>query len=280
MATYAIGDVQGCFDELKTLLNKINFNSDCDQLWFCGDIVNRGPKSLDTLRFIRSLKGNAITVLGNHDLHLLATAYLQNKSGKHDTFSDILQASDLSDILEWLRHRPLIHNDNNITLLHAGIHPDWSLQKALTLAHEVETLLQSDKHLEFYKHMYGDKPNNWQETLSGWSRYRFITNALTRLRYCDTMGKQALNAKGPPGSQAVGLLPWYEIPNRKTKDDVIIFGHWSTLPQAGISAINNTYAIDSGCLWGGGLTALRIDTLPFEYTRLQCPGAQKPPTKY
>ena len=280
MATYAIGDVQGCFDELKTLLNKINFNSDCDQLWFCGDIVNRGPKSLDTLHFIRSLEDNAITVLGNHDLHLLATAYLQNKPGKHDTFSDILQTNDLSDILEWLRHRPLIHHDNNITLLHAGIHPDWSIQKALTLASEVEALLQSDKHLEFYKHMYGDKPNNWQENLSGWSRYRFITNALTRLRYCDAMGKQALNAKGPPGSQAAGLLPWYEIPNRKTKDDVIIFGHWSTLPQAGISTINNTYAIDSGCLWGGGLTALRIDTLPFEYTRLQCPGAQKPPTKY
>ncbi len=280
MATYAIGDVQGCYDELKSLLKKIKFNSDCDQLWFCGDIINRGPKSLDTLHFIRSLEDSAITVLGNHDLHFLATAYLHNKPGRHDTFTDILQASDLPDILEWLRQRPLIHHQENIALLHAGIHPDWSIQKALALANEVEILLQGDNHLDFYKHMYGDKPSNWQETLSSWPRYRFITNTFTRLRYCDTAGKQSLNAKGPPGSQADGLLPWYEVPNRKTKDDVIIFGHWSTLPQAGVSAINNTYAIDSACLWGGALTALRIDTLPFEYTRLQCPGAQKPPTKY
>jgi bis(5'-nucleosyl)-tetraphosphatase (symmetrical) len=282
MAIYAIGDVQGCFDELKTLLTQIKFNSDRDQLWFCGDIVNRGPKSLETLRFIRSLEDNAITVLGNHDLHLLATAYDHQKPGKKDTFDEILQASDSSDLLNWLRHQNLAQHDSdkNITLIHAGIHPDWNIDKALQLAGEMEQVLRSDNHINFYKHMYGDKPFNWSDSLSGWPRYRFITNILTRLRYCDAQGKPALKEKGAPGSQAENLLPWYEIPNRKSQQDKIIFGHWSTLPHAGLSSINNTYAIDSGCLWGGALTAMRIDVAPFEYTRLDCPGAQKPPSKY
>ncbi len=282
MATYAIGDVQGCFDELKELLTQINFNSDRDQLWFCGDLVNRGPKSLETLRFIRSLEDNAITVLGNHDLHLLATAYTNKNPGKKDTLHDLLNASDAADLLDWLRHQPLVVHDKekNITLLHAGIHPDWSIQKTLQLANEVEQILQSDNHINFYKHMYGDKPYIWDETLSGWQRLRFITNILTRLRYCDLQGKPALGAKGAPGSQAKNLFPWYEIPHRKTQDDIIIFGHWSTLPHAGIKSINNSYAIDSGCLWGGMLTAMRIDQAPFEYTQLPCPGALKPPEKY
>jgi len=140
--------------------------------------------------------------------------------------------------------------------------------------------LQGDNHISFYHHLYGDKPFNWSDDLTGWSRYRFITNILTRLRYCDAQGKPTLSAKGAPGSQANNLMPWYEVPNRKSQQDKIIFGHWSTLPHAGISSINNTYAIDSGCLWGGALTAMRIDTEPFEYTRLNCPGAQKPPEKY
>ncbi len=282
MATYAIGDVQGCYDELKTLLTQIKFNSDRDQLWFCGDLVNRGPKSLETLRFIRSLEDNAISVLGNHDLHLLATAYDHRKPGKKDTFDSILQAADAPDLLEWLRRQPLAFHDKdkNITMLHAGIHPDWSIIKTLQLANEIEKLLQSDNHINFYKHMYGDKPSVWHDDLSGWSRYRFITNILTRLRYCDEQGKPALNAKGPPGSQAKYLLPWYDIPDRQSKNDDIIFGHWSTLPHAGISSINNTYAIDSGCLWGGLLTAMKIDEKPFEYIRMACPGAQKPPGKY
>ena len=282
MATYAIGDVQGCFDELKALLSQINFNTDLDQLWFCGDLVNRGPKSLETLRFIRSLGDNAITVLGNHDLHLLATAYDHQKPGKKDTFDELLQASDCPELLNWLRHQRLIHHDKdkNITLLHAGIHPSWSIDKTLQLATEMEHVLQSDSHINFYKHMYGDKPFNWSDSLTGWPRYRFITNILTRLRYCDVHGRPALNAKGAPGSQTENFLPWYEIPDRKSQQDKIIFVHWSTLPHAGLSSINNAYAIDSGCLWGGALTAMRIDIEPFEYTRLNCPGAQKPPTKY
>ena len=282
MATYAIGDVQGCFDELKALLTQINFNSDRDQLWFCGDLVNRGPKSLKTLRFIRSLEGNALTVLGNHDLHLLATAYDHQKPGKKDTLDSILQAADATELLNWLRHQPLVFHDEekDITLVHAGLHPHWSIKQALKLAKEVEDILQSNNHINFYKHMYGDKPYNWSDSLTGWSRYRFITNILTRLRYCDEHGVPALNAKGPPGSQAKHLYPWYEVPKRKSQQDTIIFGHWSTLPHAGRTSINNTYAIDSGCLWGGMLTAIKIDVKPFETIQFNCPGAQKPTMKY
>ncbi len=282
MAIYAIGDVQGCYDELKELLTHIKFKSDRDQLWFCGDIVNRGPKSLKTLRFIRSLEDNANTVLGNHDLHLLATAYDHRKPGRKDTLDKILLAKDSEELLDWLRHRPLaIHNKKkDVTLFHAGIHPGWSIKKTLKLANEVEQILQSDKHINFYKNMYGDKPTTWNDSLSGWPRYRFITNILTRLRYCDKLGRPALDAKGAPGSQAKHLMPWYEVPNRKSKNDTLIFGHWSTLPHAGRKAINNTYAIDSGCLWGGYLTAMKVGKKKVKYTRMNCPGAQKPTGKY
>lgn len=282
MATYAIGDVQGCFDELNALLKKIDFNSDRDQLWFCGDLVNRGKKSLKTLRFIRSLQDNAITVLGNHDLHLLATAFHHNKPGKRDTLNKILRADDRHDLLDWLRNRKLAYHDKelDITLVHAGLHPAWSIEKTLSLAAEIEQLLRSDKHINFYKHMYGDKPYNWRDDLTGWSRYRFITNILTRLRYCDALGKPALSVKGAPGSQADGLFPWYEVPGRLSQQDTIIFGHWSTLPHAGKKCINNTFAIDSGCLWGGHLTAMQIDVEPYQYFRLECPGAQKPASRY
>ncbi len=282
MATYAIGDVQGCYDELKALLVQISFNTDRDQLWFCGDLVNRGPKSLETLRFIKSLESNAVSVLGNHDLHLLATAFNHKKSNRKDTFDELLQAEDSLQLLNWLRQQLMVHHDreNNITMLHAGIHPNWSISETLELAGEVEHILQSDQHVDFYKHMYGDKPSQWDSALSSWSRYRYITNTLTRLRYCDKQGEAALNAKGAPGSQAENLYPWYEVPGRVSQHDTIIFGHWSTLPHAGIDSINNTYAIDSGCLWGGALTAMRIDVKPFEYFQFNCPGAQKPPSKY
>ena len=203
MATYAIGDIQGCFDELKALLAQINFNSDRDQLWFCGDLVNRGPKSLETLRFVRSLEENAITVLGNHDLHLLATYQGHKKIGKKNTLYNILHAEDAPDLLNWLRHRKLVYHDKEkeITLIHAGTHPDWSIEKTLQLANEVEQVLQSDHYPNYFKHMYGNRPYFWDDTLSGWPRYRFITNILTRIRYCDEQGKPALNIKGAPGSQ-------------------------------------------------------------------------------
>jgi len=282
MATYAIGDIQGCYDELKALLSKIKFNSDKDQLWFCGDLVNRGPKSLQTLRFIKSLEDNAITVLGNHDLHLLATAFDHQQPGRKDTFEDFFKANDAMLLLEWLRHQQLAHYDKtlNITLIHAGLHPQWTIKQALAYAHEVEKILQSKNHINYYKHMYGDKPQEWDDSLTGWSRYRFITNMLTRLRYCDAQGKPSFSPKGAPGSQPDSLIPWYEVDGRASQHDDIIFGHWSTLPHAGVSSINNAYAIDSGCLWGGNLTAIKIDEKPYHYIHLDCPGAQKPPKQY
>ena len=278
MATYAIGDVQGCYTELQELLSRINFNSDRDRLWFCGDLVNRGPQSLETLRFIRSLGENAISVLGNHDLHLLATAYGDSTCGRKDTLDAILAADDREPLLDWLRNQPLVHHDSELelTIVHAGIHPAWSIKKALKLAAEVEAILRSDEHVEYYRHMYGDKPKRWKKDLEGWGRYRFIINTFTRMRFCDTEGKQYLNTKCAPGKQPKGLHPWYEAPGRKTVGDRIIFGHWSTLPHAGKKVINNTYAIDSGCLWGGKLTAMRIDDGSFEYTRCKCKQKQKP----
>lgn len=282
MATYAIGDVQGCLDELKALLTQINFNSDKDRLWFCGDLVNRGPKSLQTLRFIKSLEDNAITVLGNHDLHLLATAFHHQKPGKKDTFDPLLAAEDAAVLLEWLRNQRLAYYDEalEITMIHAGIHPQWTIKQTLSYANEVEKMLRGNYHIHFYKHMYGDKPYLWNESLTGWSRYRFITNILTRLRYCDAQGIPSFSAKGAPGTQAKGLIPWYEMADRVSQHDDIIFGHWSTLPHAGLNSINNAYAIDSGCLWGGALTAIKIDEKPYQYLQLNCPGARKPPEKY
>ena len=278
MAIYAIGDIQGCYDQLLQLLDRIRFNEDRDQLWFTGDLVNRGPKSLQTLRRIRDMGANAITVLGNHDLHLLATAYHHLKPGKKDTLDAVLSAPDKDDLFEWLRSRPLMHIDRDLdlTMIHAGLHPDWSIDKALSLAREVESVLRSDQHIEFYKHMYGDKPKNWSDNLESWPRLRFITNVLTRLRYCDMNGKTCMGSKGAPGSQSPDLHPWFDIPHRRSKDDSIIFGHWSTLALIQDYPFVNVYPLDTGCLWGGRLTAIRIDEAPFEKISIGCPESQHP----
>ena len=272
MATYAIGDIQGCYDELRQLLKKINFKSDCDTLWFTGDLVNRGPKSLETLRYIRSLKDNAIVVLGNHDLHLLAIAYTQNKAGHKDTLDEILNAPDREELLHWLRHLPLMHSDNTtqLNMVHAGIHPEWSIEKAQSLAGEVEVILHGDQHIDFYKNMYGDEPTVWSDDLQGWSRFRYITNVFTRLRYCHTNGALALGYKCEPGTQPDGLQPWFNFENRISQNDSIIFGHWSTLILAKDIQYPNVYPLDTGCLWGGHLTAMRIDDDHFSTTALQC----------
>lgn len=280
MAIYAIGDIQGCYQQLKQLLINIQFNSDTDQLWFTGDLINRGPESLETLRFLHSLRDNITITLGNHDLHLLATAFHHRRPGRKDTLTDILEAPDQNLLIEWLRQQPLIHHDAdlNVTMLHAGIHPEWSIAKAQSLASEVEQILRDDnQHIGFYQHMYGDKPSHWSDKLNGWSRLRFITNVLARLRYCDASGKLALNPKGEPGTQAEGYHPWYEIESRVSRNDKIIFGHWSTLDyKSDIYTRHNVFPIDTGCLWGGYLTALRIDIEPFERIKLDCPVSQKP----
>ncbi len=281
MAIYAIGDIQGCYDELIQLLGKINYKDDRDQLWFTGDLVNRGPKSLQTLRMIRAMGANATVVLGNHDLHLLATAYDHLKPGRKDTLDDILDASDREELLEWLRFRPLVHVDNDlgIAMVHAGLHPDWTIDKALSLAHEVESTLRSDRHISFYKHMYGDKPRTWSDDLNSWARLRFITNIFTRMRYCDKTGRMNMNSKGTPGTQAKGLQPWFDIKTRRSKDNQIIFGHWSTLALLNSYPYKNVYPLDTGCLWGGRLTAMRIDKKPFTRISIDCPQSQKPKVK-
>ena len=281
MAIYAIGDIQGCYDELIQLLEKINYKDGKDQLWFTGDLVNRGPKSLQTLRMIRAMGANATVVLGNHDLHLLATAYDHLKPGRKDTLDDILGAPDRAELLEWLRFRPLIHADNtlDLTMVHAGLHPDWSIEKARSLAQEVESVLRSDKHISFYKHMYGDKPRTWSDGLSNWARLRFITNIFTRMRYCDKAGKMSMNTKGAPGTQPKGLHPWFDIKTRRSKNDRIIFGHWSTLALLNSYPYKNVYPLDTGCLWGGRLTAMRIDKKPFTRISIDCPESQKPTVK-
>ncbi len=260
MATYAIGDIQGCFKELQELLECIGL-SDSDQLWFTGDLVNRGPDSLGTLRFIKSLGNQAITVLGNHDLHLLA-AVEKGKRHRKDTFNDIILAPDRDELLHWLRQQRLFYHDVKLgfSLLHAGVAPQWDLPKIQSLANEVETVLQSDHYREYLESIYGNQPDTWSDDLQGWDRLRCITNYFTRLRFCDDTGRMDLEEKGPPGSQSPPFKPWYRIENRKSADLKIIFGHWSTHKLAGVDARKyNVFPIDSGCLWGGELTAMKLE---------------------
>jgi bis(5'-nucleosyl)-tetraphosphatase (symmetrical) len=256
MAIYAIGDVQGCFVELQRLLEKIRFDPIKDSLRFTGDLVNRGPHSLETLRFIKGLGDGAVSVLGNHDLHLLSVAVGASKTKRKDTFGDVLNAPDRDELLDWLRHRPLLHHGDRFYLVHSGIPPQWNMGTAMKCALEVETVLRSDAYAEFFAYMYGDEPAQWSDALTGWERLRFITNAFTRMRYCDRQGRLDFKEKCRPGQQPRHLVPWFEVPNRRSKGAEIIFGHWSTL---GFYAGNGCYGLDTGCLWGGELTALRIN---------------------
>jgi bis(5'-nucleosyl)-tetraphosphatase (symmetrical) len=256
MAIYVIGDIQGCFEPLKHLLKKINFNLNRDCLWLTGDLVNRGPASLEVLRFVKSLKYSQV-VLGNHDLHLLSILYGMSDSGSQDTLQPILTAYDKEDLGNWLRHRPLLHHDSELdfTLLHAGLPPQWDLIKALQCAHELETVLRSNKCVEFFKHMRGDMPSAWKDTLVGWDRLRFIANCFTRLRFCDKEGNLDLTTKGSTAKE--GFFPWFKVENRRNKNLKILFGHWAALN--GSTGNSHAIALDTGCVWGGCLTALRLD---------------------
>ena len=268
MAIYAIGDIQGCFEPLQRLLEKIAFNPAHDRLWFTGDLVNRGPQSLETLRFVIGLGTAAITVLGNHDLHLLAVAYQGASLKKKDTLAPILDAPDRLNLLEWLRHRPLLHFDDPFTLIHAGLPPQWDFELAHRYAVEVESVLRGPDAVLFFEKMYGNSPQRWSDQLTGWPRLRFITNAFTRMRFCDRRGTLDMENKGPPGTQPEHLMPWFEVPGRKSSTMRIIFGHWSTL---GFRTDNGIYSLDTGCLWGGELTALRLGTSP---ERISVPSAE------
>ena len=274
MAVYAIGDIQGCFDELQSLLRLIHFNPQRDRLWFAGDLVNRGPKSLETLRFIKDLGNRAASVLGNHDLHLIAAAHGYPISGDDHTLDAILCAPDRDELINWLRQQPLLHHDDTLgyTMIHAGLPPQWDLTLARRCAQEVETCLRGDRINDFIEHMYGNKPHQWSDDLSGWKRLRFTVNCLTRLRFCDDQGRLKLKYKGPPGSQPPEYHPWFELPDRKSKDMNIVFGHWSTLGKRNDAGV---FPLDTACLWGGELTALRLDTAP-QWFSLPCAGQQIP----
>lgn len=257
MATYAIGDVQGCYNELMALLEKIAYDPNKDQLWFTGDLVNRGPHSLKTLRFIYSLPVQPIVVLGNHDLHLLAVAYGAISINAKDTSNEILNAPDRDDLLTWLRQRPLIYQDTRLgyAMVHAGIYPGWTLKEAMLYANELEAILKSDQYTEFFQHMYGNEPSHWDATLTGWERLRFIANAFTRMRFCTPDGGLNLTIK-ETAQPPQGLVPWFEMPmpNQNLR---IIFGHWAALGGAIIKP--GFFHLDTGCVWGGKLTAIRLE---------------------
>lgn len=273
MATYAIGDIQGCYDQFRCLLDKLRFDPDRHKLWLVGDLVNRGPSSLEVLRFVRSLGDRAVVVLGNHDLHLLALGAGNMEYGKKSNLHEVLEAPDRDQLLDWLRHRPLMHHDaeKGFAMVHAGLPPQWDLAKAQSCAREVEAALRGTDYAHYLHHMYGNEPAKWSESLTGMDRLRFITNCLTRLRYCTVDGTLALKEKGPIGSQGSMHLPWFQVPSRATSRDRIIFGHWSTL---GYRADSNIWALDSGCLWGGRLTAIRVrKKKPVTPVQLDCSAA-------
>ncbi|HJO35530.1 MAG TPA: symmetrical bis(5'-nucleosyl)-tetraphosphatase [Gammaproteobacteria bacterium] len=272
MAVYAIGDLQGCFEELQRLLDRLHFDPAADRLWFAGDLVNRGPDSLATLRFVHSLGERAAVVLGNHDLHLL-TLYAQGRGAEANaTLRPIFAAEDVTVLLEWLRHQPLLHHDARLgfTMTHAGLPPAWDLAQAQACAREVEQALQGEGFAALSRRLYGNEPDRWRPDLTGLARLRYTVNALTRMRFCTADGRLDFTAKGAPGSQPPGLLPWFEVPAR-TPTGRLLFGHWSAL---GPVAAPGIYPLDTGCLWGGALSALRLDPAAGEpyYTRLPCEG--------
>jgi len=257
---YAIGDVQGCYKELQQLLKRIHYNPNEDTLWFTGDLVNRGPQSLETLQFV-SQQPNVITVLGNHDLALLAWVLGDQPLTSKNTLQAIVDAPDCDDLLHWLRHQPLLHTDKtvNTVMVHAGLPPEWDLTLAKKCANEVEHILCGVQHVEFLKHIYGDQPDTWDNNLEGWDRLRYITNALTRIRFVGPKNKLDLTHKGPIGSQPTELVPWFEHPNRQKLDQKIIFGHWAAIE--GKTPSPDLYALDTGAVWGRHLSALCLETL-------------------
>ena len=258
MAQYAIGDVQGCDHELGALLDALHFSADRDRLWFVGDLVNRGPDSLRVLRRIRSLGDAATVTLGNHDLHLLAVAFGYARIRSGDTLADILAAPDRDSLLEWLAGRPLLHEDLalNVCMLHAGLAPQWDMGIARQCAREVEHVLRS-RPQKLFEGLYGDKPDCWDDSLEGQERLRFIVNCFTRLRYIDAAGRLMLRVKGSPKkSQTATLIPWFEARDSRWRGPRIVFGHWSTL---GFFHSADVTGLDTGCVWGGSLTAWRLD---------------------
>jgi bis(5'-nucleosyl)-tetraphosphatase (symmetrical) len=256
MSTFLIGDVQGCYKPLRSLLKECGFNAANDRLWFCGDLVNRGPQSADVVRYIMDLGDRARCVLGNHDLNLLAVANGTRQSKPSDTLDNLLSAADADEMLNWIRQQPLVHlsRKKRLCMVHAGIHPSWAITTARKHAQEVEEALRGQHYRTFLRKMYGNTPSTWQKSLSGWERLRFITNSLTRMRFVDNSGVMDFDLKCSPGKQPKKFHPWFRNNTKLESDWLVAYGHWSTL---GVYRYRNTVCLDSGCLWGGRLTAMK-----------------------
>ena len=270
MATWAIGDIQGCHDELARLIDKLRFDPATDKLWFCGDLVNRGGQSLAVLRLVRALGSSAVVALGNHDISLLAIAERkqQDQARVNPELREVLFAPDRDDLLNWLRGQNLVHVDRTLgfLLVHAGLFPRWTIAQAEEIAREIEEKLRGDGYHRLLKQMFGNKPDLWTPKLHGIDRWRAGINVFTRMRYCDVRGRIAFADKGMPGTQRPGLYPWYEVPGLIKRDIRVVCGHWSTLGRfVGLGI----HAIDTGCVWGGALTALRLDSEEPEFVSIK-----------
>ncbi len=257
MTTYAIGDIQGCYHAFQALLARIEFNPESDQLWLVGDLINRGSGSLEVLRWCYAHQDSLKVVLGNHDLHALVVAHGFVRSHKSDTLDALLAAEDKDVLLCWLRHQHLIYQEGDYLMVHAGLLPQWDAEQAFGYGAEVEAALQGEDFLYFLANMYGNFPNNWNDNLIGIDRLRLITNAMTRLRVCTLQGEMEFAFKGELHDIPDGLVPWFDVPNRATQHNQVIFGHWSAL---GLHYRPNVYALDTGCLWGGQLSAMNLKT--------------------
>jgi bis(5'-nucleosyl)-tetraphosphatase (symmetrical) len=256
VATYAIGDVQGCYDALQRLLDIVRFDPPRDSLWLVGDLVNRGPQSAETLRFIMSLGDAAVSVLGNHDLHLLVAASGYTKRYPGDTLEGILDAPDREELLYWLRQQKLMHVGEGYAMVHAGLLPQWSIDEAQALAREAESVLRGSHYDDFLRPLYGNQPRRWRDDLTGDDRQRVIVNAMTRMRLCSAEGEMEFTHKLAPVDMPPGFMPWFDVPGRLSRGTPILFGHWASL---GVLIRNDVIGLDSGCVWGRKLTALRLE---------------------
>lgn len=269
--TYVIGDIQGCCDQLEQLLEKIDAIAPQARILFAGDLVNRGPKSLATLRLVKNLGARADTVLGNHDLHLLAVAYGIRAAHRSDTIDAILQAPDRDELLDWLRQRPLAIFEQAHLLVHAGLFPQWTIQQTMALAQEVQAILRGPDWLDFLRQMYGNTPARWSDALRGAERWRCIINGLTRMRFCSADGLMDFNNKDGMGDPPDGFLPWFDVPDRKSTGCTVVFGHWSTL---GLVLRPDLISLDTGCVWGGKLSAVSLQDN--SVIQVACPQQQRP----
>jgi bis(5'-nucleosyl)-tetraphosphatase (symmetrical) len=270
---YLIGDLQGCCDAFERLLAEVGFSPSRDELYLLGDLVNRGNGSLPTLRRLVGLGGSAHCLLGNHDLHLLATAAGARKLGKSDTLAPILDAPDRAHWLDWLRQQPLAIHAHGWLMVHAGVLPQWDVAQTMSLAAEVQAVLRGPALDDFLHRMYGNQPTRWRDDLRGKDRLRLIVNAFTRLRFCKVDGAMDFDLKEGAGAAPPGLMPWFDVPGRRTRGMPIAFGHWSTL---GLLNRPDLLGLDTGCVWGGALTAARIDEGRREIVSVRCEQAQKP----